>query len=579
MGNNFFNEYPYTDFHELNLSWVIKELRSFATTLEQFVSINALKYADPIQWDITRQYEKNTIVIDPQSGTAYLSVQAVPSGVALTNEDYWTVVFNLEQFVTKTNNNLTVRVEESATLNATFATPINHWVIWNSVLYRAIANIIPGDQYVIGSNIIEFTVEDVAGHIQDLITANKTNLVAAINEVLTTLNNTTGNLANLNTTDKNNLVAAINEVLTALNTAIDGIDSDINAINSAINTINSAINAINALFPLAPASISDSVLKKHCVFIGDSFTSSAAYPDPEHNWAEIVSKRLGATCHNYSISGAGYNDVGYGTFLSEVNTAVADGSYDHRLVTDIFVYGGINDTNHNTINSIINALDTVLTALSNEFTNATIHVMFNGTYQVVYPTAATGDLFISYNISKYCIEHGYHFLDVTLFFMGTRGTLISNDSIHPTNLGQLELAAAVLSMLKGGQWYHYIVDHSLTNYILTQDGVDTAPTVNNSIINIYPGGYDIAFSLTYNKGTNFSANNFSLNPVSFNMNAFVCKSNNVRILAGGNGAKTYPIYSVAANLSINCYTPNADMASSGLLGIMGSISAGTVYNA
>ena len=163
MGNSFFNEYPYTDFHELNLSWVIKELRTFATTLEQFVSINALKYADPIQWDITRQYEKNTIVIDPQSGTAYISVAAVPVGVALTNPDYWTVVFNLEQFVTKANNNFTPRVEENTTLNATFATDAGQWVVWGGELYQALSNIIAGDQYVIDSNIRRITVEDITG--------------------------------------------------------------------------------------------------------------------------------------------------------------------------------------------------------------------------------------------------------------------------------------------------------------------------------------------------------------------------------------------------------------------------------
>ena len=109
MGNSFFNEYPYTDFHELNLSWVIKELRTFATTLEQFVSINALKYADPIQWNITKQYEKNTIVIDPLTGVAYISVQPVPIGVELTREEYWTVVFDLGSFVTRAAQNFTYK--------------------------------------------------------------------------------------------------------------------------------------------------------------------------------------------------------------------------------------------------------------------------------------------------------------------------------------------------------------------------------------------------------------------------------------------------------------------------------------
>ena len=208
-----FERFPYTNFHDLNLTWILNELKTLEHTINEFVSINALKYADPIQWNITAQYEKNTIVIDPLTGTAYISVQPVPSGVALTNTDYWTVVFDLGSFVVRAAKNFTSRYEDETTLTATFPSSINDWLIWGDTLYRAISNIVAGDQYVVGSNIIHFTAEDVIGHIQDLNTTDKSNLVAAINEVLHTLADTCGDLDDLNTTDKSNLVAAINEVL------------------------------------------------------------------------------------------------------------------------------------------------------------------------------------------------------------------------------------------------------------------------------------------------------------------------------------------------------------------------------
>lgn len=92
--------WPYLNFHDLNLDWVISVIRELETKITQFVALNTVKYANPFQWDITRQYETNTIVIDPSDGTAYLSVQPVPSGVQITNTEYWTPIFTLQNFIT-----------------------------------------------------------------------------------------------------------------------------------------------------------------------------------------------------------------------------------------------------------------------------------------------------------------------------------------------------------------------------------------------------------------------------------------------------------------------------------------------
>lgn len=266
-----FERFPYTNFHELNAAWIIEELTKLKTTIEQFVSINALKYADPIQWSIIRQYEKNTIVIDPLTGTAYISVQPVPAGVAITNTDYWTVVFDLGSFVVRAAKNFTDKWEDETTLTATFPSSVNDWIIWGDTLYRVLSPIVAGDQYVIGSNIEHFTIENVTGHIQDLDTTDKSNLVAAINELVqalideaTRVNDITGSLDDLNTTDQSNLVAAINEVLqTIIDTAgnLDSLNTSdksnlVAAINELLSNIgdltllnttdkSSAVNAIN----------------------------------------------------------------------------------------------------------------------------------------------------------------------------------------------------------------------------------------------------------------------------------------------------------------------------------------------
>ena len=235
-----FDHFPYTNFHELNLDWIMEELLTLENTIEQFVSINALKYADPIQWNITSQYEKNTIVIDPLTGTAYISVQPVPSGVALTRTECWTVVFDLGSFVVRAAKNFTDKFEEDTTLTATFPSAVNDWLIWGDTLYRVISNIVAGDQYVIDSNIEHFTIEDIIGHLEDLTTADKSNIVAAINEVMTII----GSLTDLTTVDNSDIVAAINELVTNISDIQNLIGND--PLTTTASTLTGAVNELDA---------------------------------------------------------------------------------------------------------------------------------------------------------------------------------------------------------------------------------------------------------------------------------------------------------------------------------------------
>ena len=168
MNNLFCNGYPYTDFHELNLSWVVKKIVELNTKLTEFVSLNTIKYADPIQWNITTQYGTNTVVIDPVSGVAYLSVKPVPMGVSLSDTDYWTEIFDLGQIIGNINQNLTVHNDGYST-TSTFDLEEGDWVLWNGVLYRAMHHIDIGDAYVPDANIEKKSVEElVVSYVEDL---------------------------------------------------------------------------------------------------------------------------------------------------------------------------------------------------------------------------------------------------------------------------------------------------------------------------------------------------------------------------------------------------------------------------
>lgn len=186
----FLNQYPYLNLNDLNLDFILEAIKEMRNEVTNFVSINAIKYANPIEWDITRQYEKNTIVIDPLTGTAYISVAPVPSGVALTRDEYWTVVFDLSQFIVKAAQNYTTRYEPETTLSATFNTSESEWLVWGDVLYVALRNIAVGELYAVDENIRHITVEEVKnailtiiGNLDNLKTQNKSDLVSAINEL------------------------------------------------------------------------------------------------------------------------------------------------------------------------------------------------------------------------------------------------------------------------------------------------------------------------------------------------------------------------------------------------------------
>ena len=236
-----FDNFPYTNFHELNLDWILKVLKDIETTIDQFVSLNIIKYADPIQWDITRQYPKNTIVVDPISGTAYISADNVPQGVPLSNTDYWSVVFDLGRFITLASQNFANSYEAVLTTTATMPTAQGHWVVWNSILYEALNDIHVGDAYVVASdddpssgNIKKTTVEIFTDRIiaqirQEILDrqAADTALSGRIDQEIldrqaadTTLGNDINTVANNLSTEHNDRITADNLLQGAINSEV-----------------------------------------------------------------------------------------------------------------------------------------------------------------------------------------------------------------------------------------------------------------------------------------------------------------------------------------------------------------------
>jgi hypothetical protein len=145
-----FEQFPYTNFHELNLDWVLNTIKTMQTEFRDFISQNSIKYADPIQWDITKQYERNTVVVDI-TGNGYLSVKAVPGGISIDRTEYWTIIGNFSALWGGVKNSITLEDEGHSTA-ATKARVIGDLVWLNNDLIEVTANMSEGTVYVIGTN-------------------------------------------------------------------------------------------------------------------------------------------------------------------------------------------------------------------------------------------------------------------------------------------------------------------------------------------------------------------------------------------------------------------------------------------
>ena len=107
MPNNFINQFPYSDFHEMNLDWIIKEVKRVSDEMHEFTITNQITCADPISWNITTQYPGATIVYDDSTGRLMISKKPVPAGVSIDNEEFWTLAlpFSIDDFFSNTSIN------------------------------------------------------------------------------------------------------------------------------------------------------------------------------------------------------------------------------------------------------------------------------------------------------------------------------------------------------------------------------------------------------------------------------------------------------------------------------------------
>lgn len=154
-----FDLYPYTNFHELNQDWILSILKKFENELKQAIDYKTIHYADPLQWNITTQYAPNTVVVDENTGIAYISKDAVPSGILLSDENYWMVIFDYQKIYNKIMSGVAFNEKDNETASKDLL--VNDLVWYHGDLYRVTKAISEGSRYIVGTNLVATTIESL----------------------------------------------------------------------------------------------------------------------------------------------------------------------------------------------------------------------------------------------------------------------------------------------------------------------------------------------------------------------------------------------------------------------------------
>ena len=81
------NEYPYSNFNEYNLDWLIRTVKKLQDSMTDYEALHSITFGGI--WDISKEYQAWTIVSDPVTNNGYLSLVPVPNNVLLTDTNYW----------------------------------------------------------------------------------------------------------------------------------------------------------------------------------------------------------------------------------------------------------------------------------------------------------------------------------------------------------------------------------------------------------------------------------------------------------------------------------------------------------
>ena len=222
-----------------------------------FTKINSIKYADPIKWDITSQYEANTVVTDT-NGNAYLSVKPVPAGISINRAEYWTKIGNFDAIWTNVKSAITP-YDEGADNTATRAYKVNDLVWVQGVLRIVTKAMVAGDRFTSGNSevtSINAQLDDIRTRLGDISTTindeitNRVNgdsaLQTAINKEVTDRKNADNGISTSLDNMRTEFLNKIENEQTARTNADNKLQNEIDGITNHLKSGLIYVNALDA---------------------------------------------------------------------------------------------------------------------------------------------------------------------------------------------------------------------------------------------------------------------------------------------------------------------------------------------
>lgn len=290
-------------------------------------------FADPLEWDNTREFEPLTMVL--HKGASYTSRQYVPKGIDISNEEFWALTGNynaqVEQYrreVLTFDGRITANTDGVAENKAAIAEETSRATAKENEISESLTEEITRAKKAESDENTRATAKE--NEIAANLTAEITRAKAAENAETERA-----------TAKENEIAAGLTEEIARAKKAEE---DEATRAKAAEEKLRDSIVAIEA---------GDQFVKEHVIMVGDSYAVGINAQGNGSNgigWFKGLTDYLGLkNVHTYEIGGGGFSkstnsgpNTGY-SFATVINKAATDLADVKNKVTHVIFAGGWND--------------------------------------------------------------------------------------------------------------------------------------------------------------------------------------------------------------------------------------------